>query len=518
MMKDSIKVNSRVNHKVFGDGTIIQRNDSYITVLFDEGATKRFVKESFISTGIIVVKEDTCDNIKISQIIVKNLFGNQINYDIRLNTNNNVAILSAPNGCGKTTIFKILDFIFNPNIKTFSRIKGIPFERFSCVLDNGNKLELCRESLKSVENEDSKGKRTIKYNIAISMLDEEFDFVFSVVKENELVKKISFAETVIEDRKSASSHIYYEHDDDFEELQYAPGTARVGYKRFFALIDSVVRNNNCKVNLDFIVANRLQKSYYPQTVRNNLAQGSYVYGKTYNRDTEKIDFLRYANEEMLLNIKNWLDEYNELSSIAKNKLPAMYIKSKESIEITFEQFKKRWDSYHQELDKFFELGLLERSEALISASDLENAFHKKTSFLLTYLDAYEGTLAPLQSNYDKLKLFADIFNKRNEITGKTIKFTKNGMEIYVKDKKIDINRLSSGEKNDFVMFYWLIFNTEKYGIVLIDEPEISLHIEWQEEYLDRLIEICKMNNLQAIVATHSPNIVSDHFDLFVDKR
>ena len=67
------------------------------------------------------------------------------------------------------------------------------------------------------------------------------------------------------------------------------------------------------------------------------------------------------------------------------------------------------------------------------------------------------------------------------------------------------------------MFYRLIFNTSINGIVLIDEPEISLHIEWQEDYLDRLIDICQMNGLQAIVATHSPNIVNGHFDLFVDK-
>ena len=112
----------------------------------------------------------------------------------------------------------------------------------------------------------------------------------------------------------------------------------------------------------------------------------------------------------------------------------------------------------------------------------------------------------------------DIFNKRNEITNKKIRFTQSGIEVYSGDKKIDIEWLSSGEKNDFVMFYRLIFNTAKNGIILIDEPEISLHIEWQEEYLDRLIDICKMNGVQALVATHSPNIVNGHLDLFIVKR
>ena len=143
---------------------------------------------------------------------------------------------------------------------------------------------------------------------------------------------------------------------------------------------------------------------------------------------------------------------------------------------------------------------------------------KKSAFLTTYLDAFEGTLEPLQLSYAKLRLFADIFNKRNEITQKIIKFTPGGIRVISSGKEISIEYLSSGEKNDFVMFYRLIFNTYQNGIVLIDEPEISLHIEWQEEYLDRLIEICKMNGLQAIVATHSPSIINGHLDLFVDKR
>ena len=78
-----------------------------------------------------------------------------------------------------------------------------------------------------------------------------------------------------------------------------------------------------------------------------------------------------------------------------------------------------------------------------------------------------------------------------------------------------LNYLSSGEKNDFIMFCELIFKAPRGSIVFIDEPEISLHISWQEEYIDRLLEICRMNDLQAVVATHSPNIVNDHLDLFV---
>jgi hypothetical protein len=70
--------------------------------------------------------------------------------------------------------------------------------------------------------------------------------------------------------------------------------------------------------------------------------------------------------------------------------------------------------------------------------------------------------------------------------------------------------LSSGEQHEVILNYELIFKTENNSIILIDEPEISLHILWQRKYIDNLIDIAKANNLSIIVATHSPDIVYNH--------
>lgn len=70
--------------------------------------------------------------------------------------------------------------------------------------------------------------------------------------------------------------------------------------------------------------------------------------------------------------------------------------------------------------------------------------------------------------------------------------------------------LSSGEQHEVILNYELIFKTENNSIILIDEPEISLHILWQRKYIDNLMEIAKANDLSIIVATHSPDIVYNH--------
>lgn len=509
-----IGINSRVKHNTFGTGTVIRTDDRTTIVLFDDGETKRFINDAFSTMSVFEILDEPLNQIKIERIIVSNLF-ERLNYNIEINTVNNVAILSAPNGCGKTTIFKFLDFIFNPTIRTFLEIKSLPFDRFVCEMSNGYRIALSRSLLSSSRKLERRSEEGQKCNIAVSLLGSEYDLCFEIYAYENKKDIVTFTQTVIEDQKSGISHMYYDDDDDD---RYPTGMGTGKYKRFCTRIDALIRKNNCKVGLDFIVANRLQKTYNPEIVRNMIAHGEMEYQRGRAWENEKVDFLQCANDEMTRNIKEWLEEYNRMLEEAKNKLPSMYLMAIDRSNEGYEKFKKRWNEYHQELEKFYDLGILKRTEAVIGAGELQEAYSKKASFLITYLDAFEGTLEPLQKNYLKLKLFSDIFHKRNEITHKTLKFMPSGIEIYSDNKKIDIDCLSSGEKNDFVMFYRLIFNTSVNGIVLIDEPEISLHIEWQEDYLDRLIDICQMNGLQAIVATHSPNIVNGHFDLFVDKR
>ena len=63
------------------------------------------------------------------------------------------------------------------------------------------------------------------------------------------------------------------------------------------------------------------------------------------------------------------------------------------------------------------------------------------------------------------------------------------------------------------MLYELIFNVKPNILVLLDEPEISLHITWQKEFLNDLLKIIKIQNIQVLIATHSPAIINDRWDL-----
>ena len=84
------------------------------------------------------------------------------------------------------------------------------------------------------------------------------------------------------------------------------------------------------------------------------------------------------------------------------------------------------------------------------------------------------------------------------------------------DEEIELRKLSSGEQQEIVLFYKLIFDVEENILLLIDEPEISLHILWQKKFMDDLLNIINHKKIKVIVATHSPQIISNHLDKQID--
>jgi predicted ATP-binding protein involved in virulence len=62
----------------------------------------------------------------------------------------------------------------------------------------------------------------------------------------------------------------------------------------------------------------------------------------------------------------------------------------------------------------------------------------------------------------------------------------------------------------------LLFKVKPNTLILIDEPEMSLHISWQQEFLKDLQKITKLSGLDILMATHSPDIINDRWDLTVE--
>ena len=86
------------------------------------------------------------------------------------------------------------------------------------------------------------------------------------------------------------------------------------------------------------------------------------------------------------------------------------------------------------------------------------------------------------------------------------------------ENKISLEDLSSGEQHELVVLYNLLFVVSPNTLILIDEPEISLHVEWQEIFIRDLVEIAKLSKIDVLLATHSPSIIHDRWDLTIQLK
>lgn len=147
------------------------------------------------------------------------------------------------------------------------------------------------------------------------------------------------------------------------------------------------------------------------------------------------------------------------------------------------------------------------------------AYNEEKSFILR---SYALELAKSINCYklllNKLSLFSKLINAK-KLAGKRISIHReHGLRmVSTSDRSfIEIERLSSGEKNQLILLYDLIFRVPDDSVLLIDEPELSLHVAWQMDFLDDLKKIASQKRLKVIIATHSPHIVADHWNLCYD--
>lgn len=109
--------------------------------------------------------------------------------------------------------------------------------------------------------------------------------------------------------------------------------------------------------------------------------------------------------------------------------------------------------------------------------------------------------------FGKQRYFINTVNRLFQATGKVYNEEVNKIEFKIDDTTITPYQLSSGEKQLLIILLTALVQDGQPFIFLLDEPEISLHLDWQEQ----LIEIIRtLNpNCQLIIVTHSPGIMMD---------
>ncbi len=423
----------------------------------EENSGMAKIKDAII-TGVPLFFPDTRSPVRLKKIEIRKLFDQYDYPNIALFTKERLTILVAPNGFGKTTLLEMLYRICalktaNQEVfgKLLAKIQAVPFESVRLEFDNNTTITL--RKLKE-------GKISKKKNERVFYLDE--------------LANQEYATTI---------------PKFINTLPFIP--------------------------VKFVKSSRLT-DYSKYSIRKKKAG---------NAD---ISLLSTYCTEIKDRIESLFSIYAEVAEDYECTAMARFTNLPDNIE-----------SFHWFLHAPY--AILSKKEAICELAQLEKEreFLRNTGFIKVnhklplgpnpkyinddpqLLRAITLHVRDCQEKYQlfellrqKIVLLQEIIN--NLFLDKTFSINyENGFEVIRLGKIIDISKLSSGEQHQIILYYDLIFNSEPGTLVLIDEPEISIHIEWQREFLKNIQKISKIINCDFIVTTHSPDIVNDKWNLIV---
>ena len=428
---------------------------------------------------------------KISLLKIKSLFG-LYDYSISFtHEGENFTVLTSPNGYGKTTLLRIINSL---HVSRLYYLYLLKFENLEIRFDDGSKL-FASEGVDTSSLET--GTDTIKdvrrgLSFVWYLNNQEicrFDYLPNVLVEAKSIasrRVSSFRHTPFEIEENDTSFIDGELGQTLnEEL------ARIqGQEQFFLQLATL--------QTDFIGANRIYN-----------ASNTDRYQR-YRHLAPVVEIVRELKARLMEAVVDFQNNFQRLDSKLIDKL----LEDK-GREISEEEYYKRASLLSDKIEELVKYGLTNKQTLPQYNSD-----NNKASILDVYLDLMEEKLLFYKDLLPLVRLFSKNVNEKH-FANKNIRISpQHGLRI--ESDNGDILRadlLSTGEQNQLVLLYDLIFKTPQGSILLIDEPESSLHVAWQNDFVNDMQEISRVKQLQIVIATHSPIIVSNTpekqvFDLF----
>lgn len=103
------------------------------------------------------------------------------------------------------------------------------------------------------------------------------------------------------------------------------------------------------------------------------------------------------------------------------------------------------------------------------------------------------------------RMFQDLVDELFSETGKRIVRTSNEIQLEQYGEILPPYKLSSGEKQVLVILLTALVEDRQPYVLLMDEPEVSLHVEWQQKLITMIRQLNP--NVQIILTTHSPAVI-----------
>ncbi|UZT97384.1 AAA family ATPase [Chryseobacterium fluminis] len=433
---------------------------------------------------------------QINKIIIKNLYGY---IDKSIEFNDDLTLLVGINGSGKTSILNIINWVLKPSIENLCITQFDYIQLFFTFNNDDYEIKCQHDKIK------------FAYNIKRNKVKFHPLIVKIITPPSELNENESLRDSLI--TQYARLKPDSEEQETWELISTFPSPTVIGLDRNLYAEESEYLYYESSHES---IANRKSISKYSP-----LDRVKDILNKEYRR--KKNEILKLTN-----NLKNHLMLSSFEGSIT---LDSISVTSRNKLTINqIEKAEKRVNDYFINIEK----SVLDNTAKKI----ISNFFTNLKEVIIKYDENSTDPTFKLLYNLNSsqfvkvnklLKEFEQFDTESNKKLEKIINFIDT-LNFFLKDssKKIlfkddtaelcfhtldrrgeilnpyrDLRFLSSGEQQLLILFSYIAFNSQDGKIFIIDEPELSLHIKWQEDFLDQLERITP-SGIQLILATHSP--------------
>lgn len=399
----------------------------------------------------------------LSDIVIRGLHG-LYNYNIHFQNEQRVFIITGPNGYGKTTILKIIDHVLQCKFWYFSFLK---FDEIKLGFQNGRSLIIRRETNEENVSEEISEAINTQEKIIIELYVADKDapiesLVLGTTYGARLMRKYG-------SRYTSSGSIFY--DADLEE------TLEREYK---TEDDSYLMENGKNIQLFlqelnclYIQQQRLLTNIFPADPQN-------IYERRWGRmNVPEINLIAQ-------NLKELFAEKQRDFASKSQEIDATFIKrlmDTEKKAYCKEEFDAKLNNLKEKIENFKKYGL---TPSIVIPNGYPEELQKVLSL---YIDDMEAKMAVFDVFYNQLAVFDSMISNK-ALSNKKILLNDNNGIVVVNDNddRIPLNKLSSGEQNLIILYYKLVFSIRKNDLLLIDEPENSLHAAWLTKMLDDYLD------------------------------
>ena len=441
--------------------------------------------------------------VKVRKVSVKELFG-VFDHSIPMNLPERITIIHGPNGFGKTAILRLLSAVFN---RRDSVLRRIPYEEFRVDFDDSSALVVHQQARAEPENrrkpveaslvfEFIHGESSRKHTLAPRDSDERaLEVVERIVPHLDRIARQAWRDMRTGEVLDVNE-VLDEYGDDLPPL-----TRRTTHE----LPDWLVKARSL-VPIQIIEAQRLVAMRPRPTVQRTLVEPS-----------KSASVVEQDRLELVALIQKRLAEYATLSQSLDRTFPTRLVRPTSPVQRTDAELVSKLRELESKRARLAAAGLLGKGEedALRLPPQVDETNRKVLS---VYADDAEQKLAILDDLLGKIEVLQRTIN--DHFSFKKLKIdqdrgymfsTANGKDLLPAD-------LSSGEQHELVLNHELLFRVKPHSLILIDEPELSFHVAWQEAFLKDLDVITHLADLDVLIATHSPQIIHDRWDLTVNLK